>query len=91
MSTRSRSRSGLLISVGVVCVLLALGATDHRASSMPTCRDLAHAPSSRWKVTVDQGMSWLITPCDDRFLALGVNVVDGGGTQIDSPGYASVR
>jgi hypothetical protein len=58
---------------------------------MPTCRDLAHAPSSRWKVTVDQGVSWLITPCGDRFLSLGVNVVNGGGTQIDSPGYAWVR
>ena len=39
---------------------------------------------------MDQGVAWLVTPCGDRFLSLGVNVVDGGGHH-DSPGYAWVR
>ena len=39
---------------------------------------------------MDRGVSWLTTPCGDRFFSLGVNVVDGGGHS-GSPGYASVR
>ena len=42
------------------------------------CADFATAPSSRWSLTTDRGVSWLVTPCGDRFFSLGVNVLDGG-------------
>jgi hypothetical protein len=40
--------------------------------------DLDHAPSDRWKVTTENGVSWLRTPCAERFYSRGVNVLDGG-------------
>jgi len=42
------------------------------------CADFTTAPSSRWSLTTDHGVSWLVTPCGDRFFSLGVNVLDGG-------------
>jgi hypothetical protein len=42
------------------------------------CADFATAPSNRWSLTSDRGVSWLVTPCGDRFFSLGVNVLDGG-------------
>src|SRR5262249_20182963 len=42
------------------------------------CEDLAEAPSSRWSVVNDDGVSWLATPCGDPFFSIGVNVIDGG-------------
>ena len=42
------------------------------------CADFAQAPSSRWSTARDDGASWLVTPCGDRFFSLGVNVIDGG-------------
>jgi len=40
--------------------------------------DFEHAPSTRWSVVTEKGVSWLKTPCGDRFYSLGVNIVDGG-------------
>lgn len=42
------------------------------------CPQFAAAPHSQWKVEAHHGVSWLITPCGERFLSLGVNVLDGG-------------
>ncbi|MSP48885.1 MAG: hypothetical protein EXQ95_06115 [Alphaproteobacteria bacterium] len=42
------------------------------------CADFGGATSSRWSTARDDGVTWLVTPCGDRFLSLGVNVVDGG-------------
>jgi hypothetical protein len=42
------------------------------------CPDLASAPSTRWSIAVENGISWLLTPCDRRFFSLGVNALDGG-------------
>jgi hypothetical protein len=42
------------------------------------CTDLAKAPSTRWSLTTEHGVSWLVTPCGQRFFSLGVNAVDGG-------------
>jgi hypothetical protein len=42
------------------------------------CKDFAMAPSSRWSLTTQAGVSWLVTPCGERFFTLGVNVLDGG-------------
>jgi hypothetical protein len=79
MSTRSPVRPRFLIALGATCALLALTAPGLQTPIASSCPDLAYAPSSRWKVSEDRGVSWLITPCGDRFFSLGVNVVDGGG------------
>jgi hypothetical protein len=42
------------------------------------CSDFAAAPSTRWSLKVEDGASWLVTPCGERFFSLGVNVLDGG-------------
>jgi hypothetical protein len=40
--------------------------------------DFERAPSDRWSLVREDGVSWLKTPCGDRFFSLGVNVLDGG-------------
>lgn len=42
------------------------------------CADFALAPHSQWKIVVHNGVSWLTTPCGERFLSIGVNAIDGG-------------
>jgi len=51
--------------------------------------DLATAGTTRWSVTRDNGASFLVTPCGEKFFSVGVNVVDGGisGTRLDRPHY----
>ena len=44
----------------------------------PGLSQLASAPHSQWQVAADNGVFWLLTPCGERFLSLGVNVVNGG-------------
>ena len=73
------------VLVGVAIIFLVLTALG--PPTMAACPDLPSATSSRWRVTVDQGVAWLVTPCGDRFFSLGVNVVDGGG-QGARPSYA---
>ena len=48
------------------------------APTVATACDLAHAPSSRWSLTSEDGAAWLKTPCGDKFYTLGVNILDGG-------------
>ena len=45
------------------------------------CTDLAEAPHSRWQRTVQDGVHWLVTPCGERFLSIGVNTAEGGYPQ----------
>ncbi|HZT51480.1 MAG TPA: hypothetical protein VFA22_06090, partial [Stellaceae bacterium] len=51
--------------------------------------DLATAPSTRWTIEREHGVAWLRTPCGERFLAIGVDVVDAGtsGEGLDRPHY----
>ena len=42
------------------------------------CTDLGQAPTTRWSLETVGGASWLVTPCGQRFLSLGVNALDGG-------------
>jgi hypothetical protein len=58
------------------------------AAPVAAC-DLATAPTTRWTVAREHGVSWLRTPCGTRFLAVGVAVVDGGasGDNVDRPHY----
>jgi hypothetical protein len=49
-----------------------------QADSAWACADFAAAPVSRWSLTTKAGVSWLVTPCGERFFSLGVNVLDGG-------------
>jgi hypothetical protein len=79
-----------LVPTGIVVVLLALIITGTLVPTASACPDLSHAPISRWRVTLDQDVTWLVTPCGDRFFSLGVNVVDGG-SQIERPSYSWVR
>src|SRR5262245_30064593 len=75
---------------GVAVVLLVVGAPSTLISTASACPDFSRAPNSRWRITVDHRVAWLVTPCGDRFFSLGVNVVDGGG-QGARPSYAWVR
>jgi len=52
------------------------------------CADFASAPSTRWSLTAEYGVSWLVTPCGDRFFSLGVNVLDGGNFEHEKVGTA---
>jgi hypothetical protein len=78
------------ILAGVAVVILSLASPGAFVPNASACPDLAGASSSRWRIAVDQGVAWLVTPCGDRFFSLGVNVVDGGG-QGERPSYAWVR
>jgi hypothetical protein len=48
------------------------------ASSSSACTDLAQAPHSRWRTTIDDGVFWFVTPCGQRFFSIGSNSMDGG-------------
>jgi hypothetical protein len=48
------------------------------ARPLQACPQLASAPHSQWKIVVHNGVSWLMTPCGERFLSIGVNALDGG-------------
>src|SRR6202035_5691158 len=51
-----------------------------------SCANFATAPSSRWSLTTKAGVSWLVTPCGERFFSLGVNVLDGGYPEREKAG-----
>jgi hypothetical protein len=40
------------------------------------CADFSRAPSSRWTTRQIDGAQYLITPCGDKFLSIGVNIVN---------------
>lgn len=48
------------------------------ASRVMACPSLEQAPHAQWQIAAERGVSWLRTPCGERFLSLGVNVVNGG-------------
>jgi hypothetical protein len=52
------------------------------------CADFAAAPSTRWSLATENGVSWLVTPCGERFFSLGVNVLDGGNSEHAKVGKA---
>jgi hypothetical protein len=83
-----RASGGSLGLAALILLALALPAT--RAPATEGCPDLVRAPRSRWGLTTDQGVAWLVTPCGDRFFSLGVNVVDGGADGA-RPSYYWVR
>lgn len=87
---RPRQRWRLRFPLGLVVMLLLLSVAPALAPTAPACLDVARAPSSRWQVRAEEGVAWLVTPCGERFLSLGVNVVDGGSVG-ERPSYAWVR
>jgi len=56
------------------------------SSAAVACADFAVAPSTRWSLTAEHGVSWLVTPCGERFLSLGVNILDGGYPEREKAG-----
>jgi hypothetical protein len=60
----------------ILAAALAAAASAHAA-----CTDLAAAPNSRWSLAAANGVSWLVTPCGERFFSLGVNVLEGGDNE----------
>jgi hypothetical protein len=54
------------------------------------CTDFARAPDSRWRIAWQGEVAWLATPCGERRLSLGVNVLDGG-TSSSPPGPRAYR
>jgi hypothetical protein len=70
-------------------VLIAIAAAfSISAGSAFACADFAAAPSTRWSLTQENGVSWLVTPCGERFFSLGVNVLDGGRFEHEKVGKA---
>jgi hypothetical protein len=65
----------------ILCALL-VACSDAAARAC----DFEHAPSSRWSLASENGVSWLRTPCGDRFYSLGVNILDGGYPDRDKGG-----
>jgi hypothetical protein len=52
--------------------------------------DLASASSTHWSTERDRhGVAWIRTPCGERFLSIGVDVVDAGGSgaRLERPHY----
>jgi len=70
---------------GLIFAAVAL-LTASCAASAFACADFAVAPSTRWSLTVEHGVSWLVTPCGDRFFSLGVNILDGGYPEREKAG-----
>ncbi len=58
--------------------LAAIVAAALPAGRATACADLAQAPTTRWSVATVNRVSWLVTPCGQRFLSFGVNALDGG-------------
>ena len=56
------------------------------AGTASACTDFTAAPSTRWSLTAEHGVSWLVTPCGERFFSLGVNVLDGGNLEHEKVG-----
>lgn len=63
--------AGRALTLAALVAALPIG----RASA---CTDLADAVSTRWSLASEDGVSWLVTPCGQRFFSLGVNALDGG-------------
>jgi hypothetical protein len=61
--------------VFILCLAVSFIAVSAPAGA---CADFSNAPSSRWSTVVENGLSWLMTPCGEKFYSVGVNVVDGG-------------
>jgi len=73
------TRFAVRLALGLALVVLAAGGAN-------ACVDFSSAPTSRWKITTEGGVAWLVTPCGDRFFSLGVNIVDGGARHRDGAG-----
>ena len=67
----------------LAALALLTGVSVGRASA---CTDFAAAPSTRWSLITEHGVSWLVTPCGERFFSLGVNILDGGYPEREKAG-----
>jgi hypothetical protein len=77
-AARLRFRKGLRTRRhrGAIAVATILGAALI-ARGAAAC-SLATAPTTRWSLATENGVTWLVTPCGRRFYSLGVNALDGG-------------
>ena len=64
--------------LGRMLALAAALATAAPFGRAVACTDIADAPTTRWSLAAENGVSWLVTPCGKRFLSFGVNVLDAG-------------
>jgi hypothetical protein len=69
----------------LIFVAVALAAACS-AGSADACADFAAAPSTQWALETERGVSWLVTPCGERFFSLGVNILDGGYAEREKAG-----
>ncbi|HMD66025.1 MAG TPA: hypothetical protein VKG22_05180 [Stellaceae bacterium] len=77
--TRAAARSlAVFVAAAVAAVFPSSGSF--------ACADFAAAPSTRWSLTRENGVSWLVTPCGERFFSLGVNILDGGYPEREKAG-----
>ena len=61
-------------------LLLSLLAAPTLACDLPT------APTTRWRLATTAGISWLVTPCGERFFSVGINSLNGGAAARDDGG-----
>jgi len=82
-------RRAALRSIGLLAALAGALLLPPLSVAAGTACELATAPSTRWSVIAQDGVSWLKTPCGERFFSIGVNVLDGGasGTPLKRPHY----
>ena len=64
-----------VVFAGLFAVVLLVVPCTRRVRA---CANWALAPHSQWQVAASEGVFWLRTPCGERFLSLGVNVINGG-------------
>jgi hypothetical protein len=79
-----------MIQSGRVAIAAALGFLAAAAATAPArACNLSTSASARWTTTSVDGANWLVSPCGERLLTLGVNVLDAGqsGAKIDRPHY----
>ena len=69
-----------------LAVFAAVALTGFFCGRASACADFAAAPSTRWSLATEHGVSWLVTPCGERFFSLGVNIVDGGYPEREKAG-----
>ncbi|HEY5869442.1 MAG TPA: hypothetical protein VI542_28420 [Candidatus Tectomicrobia bacterium] len=67
-----------LVRMFFYCLLMVILLVVLHIRQAYACSQLASAPHSQWKIEAHDGASWLLTPCGERFLSIGVNVLDGG-------------
>ena len=81
VASTSLRRGACVTGTLLACLFAAFSSAPSEAS----CR-LTEVPENAWRLTVVDGVSWLVNPCGELFFSLGVNMVSGGGPRREAGG-----